>query len=280
MRVSYDGREFVGSQRQASGRTVQGDLEQALQEIAGKAIPIHLAGRTDRGVHAAGQVASCSREGVRVDIAQLPKAMNAHLGRGIAVQEAKLEPKGFHARYSATWREYRYRIWTGIRQPNADGYVWVFPQRLDLDRLVDAADRIVGEHDFAAFASGGEGVPWSTRKDRQHGSTRIVRICSVQEIENWWGATRRDGTLIEVRIVANGFLPRMVRGIVGTLVEIGRGVRPPDLVDELFIARDRRLAPKNVPAEGLTLWAVGYGDEQPEAERSRSNGRPRAGESG
>ncbi len=265
MRVSYDGREFVGSQRQASVRTVQGELERALEEIAGRAIPIHLAGRTDRGVHAAGQVASCSREGIRVDIRQLPKALNAHLGPDIAVQEAQLEPKGFHARYSATWREYRYRIWAGTRQPNADGYVWVFPQQLDLVRMADAANRIVGEHDFAAFASGGEGVPWSSRKDRQHGSTRIVQICTVRERESWWGANRQEGTLIDVRIVANGFLPRMVRGIVGTLIEIGRGARPPELIDELFVAKDRRLAPKNVPAEGLTLWAVGYENEQPEA---------------
>jgi len=266
MRVSYDGRGFVGSQRQANVRTVQGELERALQEIAGKAIPIHLAGRTDRGVHAAGQVASCSREGVRLKAAQLSKAMNAHLGRDIAVLEATTEPKGFHARYSATWREYRYRIWAGIRQPNAEGYVWGFPQQPDLVRMADAANRIVGEHDFAAFASGGEGVPWSSRQDRQHGSTRIVLICTAREIPSWWGATERDGTLIDIRIVANGFLPRMVRGIVGTLIEIGRGARPPELVDELFVVRDRRSAPKNVPAEGLTLWAVGYGNAQPEGE--------------
>lgn len=266
MRVSYDGREFVGSQRQASARTVQGELERALEEIAGKAIPIHLAGRTDRGVHAAGQVASCSREGIRLNMGQLPKAMNDHLGRDIAVLEAKLEPKGFHARYSATWREYRYRIWTGTRQPNAEGYAWGFPRKLDLVRMADAANRIVGEHDFAAFASGGEGVPWSSRKDRQHGSTRLVQICTVAELPSWWGAPERDGTLIDIRIVANGFLPRMVRGIVGTLIEIGRGARPPELVDELFDLKDRRSAPKNVPAEGLTLWAVGYGNEQPEGE--------------
>jgi tRNA pseudouridine38-40 synthase len=264
MRVSYDGREFVGSQRQANARTVQGELERAMQEIAGKAIPIHLAGRTDRGVHAAGQVASCSREGMRLNVARLSKAMNAHLGRDIAVLEATLEPNGFHARYSATWREYRYRIWVGIRQPNAEGYVWGFPQPLDLVRMADAANRIVGAHDFAAFASGGEGVPWSSRKDRQHGSNRIVQLCTVRELPSWWGASERDGTLIETRIVANGFLPRMVRGIVGTLVEIGRGARPPELVDELLVVRDRRSAPKNVPAEGLTLWAVGYGNEQPE----------------
>jgi tRNA pseudouridine38-40 synthase len=192
--------------------------------------------------------------------------MNAHLGRDIAIAAATLEPKGFHARYSATWREYRYRIWSGVRQPNAEGHVWVVPQTLDLVRMVDAAARIAGEHDFAAFASGGEGVPWSNRQDRRHGSIRIVQICTVAEIENWWGAAEGDGSLLEVRIVANGFLPRIVRGIVGTLSEIGRGARPPGLVDELFAAKDRRSAPKNVPAEGLTLWAVGYGNEQPEGE--------------
>ncbi len=266
MRVMYDGRGFVGSQRQANARTVQGELERALEEIAGKAIPIHLAGRTDRGVHAAGQTASCSPEGVRVSISQLARAMNDHLDRDIAVLEASLEPMGFHARYSAIWREYRYRIWSGIRQPIAEGVVWDIPRPLDLVRMADGANRLVGEHDFAAFASGGEGVPWSDRKQRQYGSLRTVRICEVRRLENWWGATGRDGTLIEIRIVANGFLPRMVRGIVGTLVEIGRGARPPELVDELFDIKDRRFAPKNVPAGGLTLWAVGYGNEQPEGE--------------
>lgn len=262
--VSYDGRGFAGSQRQASVRTVQGELERALEEIAGKAVPIYLAGRTDRGVHATGQVASCSREGIGLPVGQLTRAMNAHLERDIAIQAARIEPKGFHARYSAVWREYRYRIWCGVRQPNAEGYVWGFPQKLDLDRLADAASRIAGEHDFAAFASGGEGVPWSGRKDRQHGSTRSVHLCSVRRIPSWWGAVPEAGELIEVRIVANGFLPRMVRGIVGTLVEIGRGARQPNLIDELFEAKDRRLAPKNVPADGLTLWAVGYGNELPE----------------
>lgn len=267
LRVAYDGRGFAGSQRQSNARTVQGELERALEEIAGKAIPIHLAGRTDRGVHAAGQVASFSREGVTLQIPRLAKAMNAHLGSDIAVLQASEEPKGFHARYSATWRDYRYRIWAGIRQPNAEGYVWNYHQQLDLVRMADAAARVAGEHNFAAFASGGEGVPWSSRKDRRHGSVRIVSICTIREISSWWGATERDGVLFEVRIVANGFLPRMVRGIVGTLIEIGRGARPPELIDELFVARDRRLAPKNVPAGGLTLWAVGYGNEEPEGER-------------
>lgn len=268
MRVSYDGRGFGGSQRQANARTVQGELERALEEIAGKAIPIHLAGRTDRGVHAAGQTASCSREGIRVNITQLPKAMNDHLDRDIAILDARLEPKGFHARYSASWREYRYRIWTGTRQPNVEGYVWNCPRQLDPARMAEAARMFVGEHDFAAFASGGEGVPWSARQQRQHGTIRIVHSCRVEILPNWWGATEQDGTLFEIRIAANGFLPRMVRGIVGTLVEIGRGARPTTLIDELFEAKDRRLAPKNVPAEGLTLWAVGYGNEQPEGENS------------
>lgn len=263
MRVMYDGQGFMGSQRQSNARTVQGELERALEEIAGKAIPIHLAGRTDTGVHAAGQVASCSPLGIRLPIAQLVNAMNDHLDRDIAVLEAKVEPMGFHARYSAVWREYRYRLWSGVRQPNADGFVWVAPRAIDPDRMQDAAKRLVGEHDFASFASGGEGVPWSNRKQRQHGSVRTVQLCEIRIIPNWWGATERDGTLIEVRIVANGFLPRMVRGIVGALVEIGRGARPPDLIDELFVVKDRRFAPKNVPAGGLTLWAVGYGNEQP-----------------
>lgn len=263
IRVSYDGRGFAGSQRQANARSVQGELERALEEIAGKAVPIHLAGRTDAGVHAAGQVGSFSSEGIRLPIGKLPDAMNAHMGADISVLDAIREPKGFHARYSAVWREYRYRIWCGIRQPNARGYVWQVPYHLEESSLGSAAKRFIGEHDFAAFASGGEGVPWSARRERRHGTTRVVSLCQVKRLLPWWGPGPNDGALYEIRIVANGFLPRMVRGIVGTVVEIGRGARPPESIDDLFIARDRRLAPKNAPAEGLTLWAVGYGTEQP-----------------
>ena len=196
--MSYDGRGFVGSQRQSNARTVQGELERALEEIAGKAIPIHLAGRTDRGVHAAGQVASCSREGLRLDVARLPKAMNAHLGRDIAVLEANLEPKGFHARYSATWREYRYRIWAGIRQPNAEGYVWGFPQPLDLVRMADAANRIVGEHDFAAFASGAKAFPGRAAKTASMDRLASCRFARSKSSRTGGALPGRDGSLIDI----------------------------------------------------------------------------------
>jgi tRNA pseudouridine38-40 synthase len=266
LRLSYDGRAFYGSQRQSGRRTIQGELERAAAEVTGRTVKVYLAGRTDRGVHAACQVATFSREGIRISLARLPVALNDHLEDDLAVLEASAEPRGFHARYSAVWREYRYRIWCGGRQPLAAGFVTRIPRQLDFEVANDAATRLIGEHDFAAFASGGEGVPWSSGQKTPGGTVRNVWACKVVKKDNWWGAPKNDGVLIEIRIVADGYLPKMVRGIVGTLVEIGKKSRPIGLIDELLTSKDRRLAPKNAPPEGLVLWAVGYSDDLPTME--------------
>jgi tRNA pseudouridine38-40 synthase len=123
-----------------------------------------------------------------------------------------------------------------------------------------AAVRLIGTHDFAAFAGGGEGVPWSARQQRPRGTTRTVFACDAVELAPWWGPPPTVGQLIEIRVAADGFLPRMVRTIVGTLVEIGRGARPVDWIDELLIARDRRRGAPAAPPRGLVLWSVDYDD--------------------
>lgn len=256
--ISYDGREFFGSQRQAGQRTVQGDLEEAAAEVFGQEIPIYLAGRTDRGVHAAGQVASFAEPRKVIESQRLMAALNDHLGRDIAVLGVERMPIGFHARYGAHWREYRYRIWSGTRQPLIEGFVWPLRWSLDIGAMDGAAKAIVGEHDFSSFASGGEGVPWSDRKSSKRGATRNVFAASVREAERWWSPSISDGTLIEIRVVADGFLPRMVRGIAGTIAEVGRGVLTGTDVERLLEGADRRQAPKNAPPDGLVLWAVGY----------------------
>jgi tRNA pseudouridine38-40 synthase len=258
IRVAYDGREFWGSQRQSGKRTVQEELERAAETIFGRPIPVYLAGRTDRGVHAAGQVASFADYRSSFPVSSIVPAFNDHLDSDLAVLEANREPVGFHARYSAVWREYRYRIWCGVRQPLANGFVWFNRDLLNLDLMDRAAAALVGEHDFSSFASGGEGVPWSTRGSTTRGAVRRVFQCQVHQVPNWWGADPKDGELIEVRIVADGFLPRMVRGVAGTLVEVGRGKFPPEDVGRLIELRDRRKAPKNAPPDGLVLWAIGY----------------------
>jgi tRNA pseudouridine38-40 synthase len=126
-----------------------------------------------------------------------------------------------------------------------------------------AAAKLVGTHDVASFAGGGEGVPGSERQSRKQGTIRTILRCDVVHAEPWWGDLDRSGALIEVRIAADGFLPRMVRSIVGGLIEIGRGGRPPTWIDELLAGRDRRLGPMTAPANGLTLWRVGYDDDDP-----------------
>jgi tRNA pseudouridine38-40 synthase len=261
--VAYDGRAFFGSQRQAGKRTVQGEVERAIEEVVGFPVPAYLAGRTDQGVHAAGQVVSLADH--RPDLANdtVRKALNAHLPDDVAVTVAERRPLGFHARYDARWREYRYRVWTGDRQPLAAGFVWQRPGGLDLAAMQEAASKLIGSHDVASFAGGGEGVPGSERQSRKHGTVRSIIVCDVARGRPWWRAAESEGTLLDLRIAADGFLPRMVRGITGALVEIGRGGRSPAWIDELLAARDRRLGPMTAPAHGLTLWRVGYDDDDP-----------------
>lgn len=242
---------------------MQGELELALTRLMGREVQAVFAGRTDSGVHAAGQVASLPDERPDLPDWTVAKALNAELPDDLAVTRVRREPVGFHARYDAKWRAYRYLIWSGSRQPLASGQVWVRPTGLVIDEMAEAARRLIGEYDVAAFAGGGEGVPWSSRQERMHGTVRRIYLCEVVRRNAWWGPPGSAGTLIEVRIAANGFLPRMVRNITGALVEVGRGARPVSWIEELRESRDRRQGPMAAPAEGLTLWRVGYGNDDP-----------------
>jgi tRNA pseudouridine38-40 synthase len=262
--VAYDGRGFFGSQRQAGKRTVQGELERAIEDVVGFPVPAYLAGRTDQGVHAVGQVASLADHRPDLRDQTVLKALNAHLPDDLAVTSVERKPLGFHARYDARWREYRYRLWTGVRQPLAAGFVWQRPGgSLDLDAMNTAAASLTGTHDVASFAGGGEGIPGSERQSKARGTTRTILVCDVCQICPWWGTGDTGETLLELRIAADGFLPRMVRSVTGALVEIGRGARPATWIDELLANRDRRLGPTTAPADGLTLWRVGYDEDDP-----------------
>ncbi len=262
--ISYDGSGFYGSQRQPGRRTVQEELERALEILAGEHRSTVFAGRTDRGVHAVGQVVGCPdlRPGIRED--DLRSAINAHVGDDLAVVRAE-RVQSFHARYDATWREYRYRIWTGTPQPLAGNVVWVRRSDLDVDAMASAARLFLGTQDMASFASGGEGVPWSERAGMSRGTTRTILHCSVTRVATWWGiAAGQPNTGIEIRVIADGFLPRMVRSMVGALVEIGSGAHQPDWITELLRERDRRQGPGTAPPHGLVLWRVGYGNDVPD----------------
>lgn len=265
--VAYDGSRVWGSQRQAGRTTVQGILEAALSRLAGRPVAAELAGRTDRGVHAAGQVASC--DDIRPEMAPdaIRRALEPNLGDAVAVVDVERVEAGFHARYDATWREYRYRVWAGPRSPLIERFAWHRRRPLDVDAMVDAAARLVGTHDFASFVAGGEGVPWSERRQRRRGTIRTVRHCSVRQVDAWWPSAPLKGQGIEVRVIADGFLPRMVRGFVGALGEIGRGANEPAWIDELLDRADRRVGPQSAPPDGLVLWRIGYGDVVPDPDQ-------------
>lgn len=263
--VSYDGRQFAGSQRQGQQRTVQLVLEQALSKLLGSAESVVFAGRTDAGVHAAGQVVSTVDVRQDFETSQMQRALNALLPDDVAVVDLRRREATFHARYDAIWREYRYRFWSGVRQPLAAGLVAQRDQRLRLGPMATAAKMLIGQNDLASFAGGGEGVPWSERQRFPRGTVRTVLACEVYRRDPWWGPVDEGGELIEIRIVADGFLPRMVRTIAGCLLEIGRGDREPIWIRELVAARDRRLAGTTAPAHGLILWRVGYPGDTLEA---------------
>ena len=150
----------------------------------------------------------------------------------------------------------------GARQPLVRNVTWQRHGAFDTDAMRNGIAKLIGTHDFASFAGGGDGVPWSERRNTQRGTSRTVLFGDVQSISPWWGDAR--GQLIEVRIAADGFLPRMVRTIAGVIVEIGQQRKDVDWIDTLLAERDRRLAGETAPARGLTLWRVGYAEDLPE----------------
>ncbi|MGH2559057.1 MAG: tRNA pseudouridine(38-40) synthase TruA [Thermomicrobiales bacterium] len=263
--VAYDGANFAGSQVQPGQRTVQEVLEGALARLFGRQERATFAGRTDRGVHAAGQVVSVVDRQPNLAPEALVRALNAILPDDVAVCRIERFEDAFHARFDARWREYRYRMWIGPRSPIARGIVWRITGRVDATAMRQACGTLIGERDFAAFASGGEGVPWSERQQAPRGTVRQVFSVGIYRLDPWWNANAEPGSLLELRIVADAFLPRMVRNIVGTLVEIGRGAHGPEWVETLLAANDRRQAGMTAPPHGLILWQVGYGDVSPPA---------------
>ena len=243
--IAYDGTGYVGWQRQANGESIQGLLEDALSRIDGRAVTVHGAGRTDGGVHATGQVAS-ARIACAHDEATLLRALNANLPAAVRVFDVRVMPDDFHARFSATGKTYEYRIWNGkVVPPALRLYTWHVPQPLDVALMRRAADAIPGEHDFAAFQGAG---------GMTHTSVR--RIISTR----WLNAA--DGSIV-FEIAGDGFLRYMVRGLVGTLVEIGQRRRDPGDMARLLDTRDRSGAGRTAPAEGLFLVKVEYHTDRP-----------------
>ena len=242
--LEYDGTEFFGFQLQGLGhRTVQGEIEAALLKITGKAIRVSGAGRTDTGVHALGQVCHFDVDwGITEN--KIAGALNANLPRDLSVREARWAEEGFHCRYSATSRTYRYAI-LNRPQPSAllQRFVWHLVKPLDTGAMQDAGRVLLGVHDFATFGQA---------NSPEKSTTRYLERLEVRRY--------RQCVLITVR--GNAFLRQMVRSLVGTLALAGQGKLTQSDVEVILQSRDRRKCPSVAPAQGLCLVRVGYDGER------------------
>ncbi len=246
--LAYDGTDFIGWQRQATGTSVQGLLEDALRALDDRDVTVHGAGRTDAGVHALGQVASFSlARDVSADVVR--RALNAQLPGAVRVLSAEAALDDFHARFSARGKTYRYRIWNAdVADPFERRQAWHVYGALDVVAMQAAARLIEGSRDFAAF----QGPRTEIKSTVRNVATSTLRNeeCGVRIGEG--------GRLLVYEVTGDGFLRHMVRTIVGTLVEIGRGRKPVDWMNDVIASRDRAAAGQTAPAEGLFLVTVHY----------------------
>jgi len=243
LRIEYDGTDFVGSQWQNNGRSVQGELEGAWEQLTQERRRANLAGRTDAGVHARGQVASMRTE-THHDLATIERGLNAILPEDVAVLEAWEVAHDFHARHSAIRRDYRYLLDNGrIASPLLRRHAVHAPQALNVRAINQALAALLGTHDFAAFAGGGPPEGSTIR-------TVYAVDCAFAEL---WGLP-----LITLDLAANAFLRHMVRNIVGTLLLVGQGKIDGAGFAEILAGRDRRRAGRTAPAHGLYLMSVSY----------------------
>ncbi len=237
--IQYDGTDFVGWQRQASGTSIQGLLESALEPIEGGPVTVIGAGRTDAGVHALAQIASVALTATIEDLA-LQRALNAVLPPSVRVVDVERAAPDFHARFAARSKTYQYRIVNGpFVSPFEHRYAWHLPHPLDVQAMRAAARALVGTHDFAAFQATGADVKTTER--------------TVTTLE-----VHFDEPHLAITAGADGFLRHMMRAFVGTLVEVGARRAAPGWVTEVLASRDRRRAGPTAPARGLFLVSVGY----------------------
>ena len=237
--IQYDGTNYHGWQVQPNGHTIQGELTRVLSLLNKNPVTVHGAGRTDAGVHAEGQVANFLLER-QFQPEQLRDAMNGNLDRDIRIVGVELAAPDFHARFSAKEKTYRYRIFTGtVISPFEYRFVLHQRGRLNVQAMRDAATPLIGTHDFSSFTVADSEV--------EH-HIRTVKRVELQE----------DGDEIRAFVTADGFLRYMVRNIVGTLVEVGRGYRQADEMGDILLCGDRKRAGVTAKPHGLTLLKIDY----------------------
>jgi len=248
--LEYDGTRYHGWQRQSDAATIQGVVEAAVARLTGEAIALIGSGRTDAGVHARGQVANF-RTDSPIPLKAFHQGLNSLLPRDIAVLSASEAPPEFHARKSARAKTYEYRILNReTRSPLHHNYSWWIAGPLDLEAMAGAAAVLPGEHDFTAF--------------RSSGSDNLNPVRRVLAAEWRYDA----GGWLTFTITATGFLRGMVRSLVGTMAEVGRGKAPPTRLAELLESRARHLAGPTAPPQGLYLVEVFYDNEAFSGQRS------------
>jgi tRNA pseudouridine38-40 synthase len=237
--IAYDGAHYRGWQIQPEGKTIQGVLEEKLGLITGEAVRLHAAGRTDAGVHALAQVANVTIQH-HIPVLSLQKALNSMLPGDIAINDIQEVESDFQARYGAKIKTYVYRI---LQQPYPSPferwYAWHIPRLLNLENMRRSAEHLLGSHNFASFQGSG------------CCAKNLVKTIHVIDFQ-------QDNHILSIKIQGDGFLRHMVRNIVGTLVETGRGKLSPDDVKTILAARDRTQAGPTAPPQGLYLAKVEY----------------------
>lgn len=238
--LAYDGSAYLGWQLQPHGRTIQGELEQALTRLAGVAVKAHGSGRTDQGVHAVGQVAHFDLPR-RFAPGRLVKALNAILPPDIRALHARRVDASFHARRSAVSKEYRYYIWNHpVMSPCARQYRAHVAKPLDVRLMRRAAACLVGHRDFTAFAA----------------NAHRGEVCALRNLSKL--SVGHKGSEIVICAASDGFLYKMVRSLAGFLIRVGEGALPPEETGAIMAARLRTARVPTAPPQGLFLWHVRY----------------------
>jgi len=241
--VEYDGTRYGGWQRQTNSNTVQAEIEKAVRRVTGEEVAVVGSGRTDAGVHAAGQVAVFETAS-DIPPEKFAPALTNYLPEDIAVLESRAAPEDFHPTRHAKRKTYRYRVLNRpVRPALKRGRVWHVYERLDAKAMREAARHFVGEHDFAAL------TPRSSAAEKMT-TVRTVHRCDVCA----------EGERITIEVEGSGFLYNMVRAIAGTLVDVGAGRFEPGEIPDVLASRDRRRAGRTAPPGGLCLVSVEYDD--------------------
>jgi len=259
--IAYDGTNYAGWQVQKTGLGVQQLVEESLRKIFPGVERVHSSSRTDTGVHALGMVAHVEIPAAefKMPLGKLALAINAYLPPDIRVMTASRCRAEFHARFDAKGKQYRYFVWNHqTMNPLLRNQAWHVGRPLDLAAMRVAAKSFPGKHDFKSFAG--------TRDYEMKSTVRALRRCDL----------KRSGPLLTVIIEGDGFLYKMCRGIVGTLVQVGQGKIAADEIKKILASKDRRVAGMTAPAQGLVLWKVFYKRGARNAERGKENEhRPR-----